>query len=156
MNLFAGVSARNEMKRAKAVAKADVAQAEADAESIADNTLRTVGKLQTSFLQSGIVLESAGVREVLSQAFQSGRTAVSDTVRNANTKARNTVTAARSKALDTIAAGVMKSGVTDAAGGLLDSAWQGSWAQDSWNSFGQTIGGALDPSPVGPYQHFGF
>ena len=91
-------------KSAKAVAR----EGEYAAQQVADNTIRTTGKLTTSFLQSGITLEG-GPMDVLKQAFSKGYTDISRIQTNANTEAKNIMSGARSKFIEKMASMIVPS-----------------------------------------------
>lgn len=89
--------------QASATANAQIKQGEYEAANIADNTVRKAGTLQTSFLQSGIVLDSASqASQLVQQAFAKGTTDIGRTLDNANNAAANTMSAARTKALQSL------------------------------------------------------
>lgn len=137
---------------ATATAKAQIKEGEYQASNIADNTKRTAGSLQASFLQSGITLDgSDGANQVIAQAFAKGQTDISRTLENANNQAKNTMSAARTKALNSLGSTLTNSYGGEAGSKAADELWNGSVAQDLWNGAGQELGSALDPSPVGPY-----
>lgn len=147
---FQAISGIQGMSAANKQAKAGIQVAEQNAMTTAQNTLRTSGKLQTSFLQSGLTLEG-GPMDVLKQAFGQGYTDINRIKSNADTGAKNVVSAARTKALQGLASGVAGAAGASSAGGLFDSATFGT---DSFNGFGQSVGSIFDSSPVGPYQPF--
>lgn len=139
---FQILGASNTMEAGKANAQAIADQGTQQAKTIADNTLRRAGTLQTSFLQGGIVLDD-GPKSVISQAFGQGYTDINRTVTNANNSAANTYNTARTKALSSLASGASSIiGGSDIGGGF----------GSDWNGLGQTTGSWFDPSPVGPYQ----
>lgn len=100
------LSSRSTMKQGQANANAEIQQAGYEAKDTADNTLRTAGKLQTSFLQSGLSLEG-GPMAVLMQAFAKGTTDIGRITSNANTAAKNDINTARTKALQGLSTGVV-------------------------------------------------
>lgn len=130
---FAALQAANTLKEGDQQAKGIVKAAEYQASNSADNTLRGAGKLQTSFLQSGLTLEG-GPMDVLTQAFGQGRTDINRLASNANNASKNAVNAARSKAIAGLmtAAGSasMGSSMFDAAGDAATTA--ASYAPDSF------------------------
>lgn len=153
---FSILSASNKIDQGKAQAQALADQGTYQEKNIADNTVRTAGKLQTSFLQGGIALDDVGgTSAVLSQAFTQGTTDINRTQTNADNASKNAITAARSAALETLAQGLGASGLGSSIGGAADSAtsglYDGSLLQDGVNGFGQSSGSYLDPSPTGPY-----
>lgn len=127
-------------------------------QNISNNTQRRAGTLQTSYLQSGIALDpDTAVNGVITQAFGQGMTDITRTQNNANATISNANTSARAAALSGLGATALKLfGNSTAAtpGGNQDGgSFLGSFFQTgSTNALGQSIGGALDPSPVGPYQ----
>jgi hypothetical protein len=127
-------------------------------QNIANNTLRRAGTLQTSYLQSGIALDpNTAVNQVITQAFGQGQTDITRTQNNANAAISNANTAARAAALSGLGSSALKlfGGSTAATpgGNTGDSSFLGSFLKTGdTNALGQSIGGALDPSPVGPYQ----
>lgn len=148
-SLVSAYSSFEKTNQAKATADATIKEGEYQASNIADNTKRTVGSLQTSFLQSGLTLDSAdGASNVISQAFSKGQTDISRTLDNANNSAKNTMSAARTAALTNL--GSSLTSMWGAKSGANTSSL--TYGTDSWNGLGQEIGSALDPSPVGPYQ----
>lgn len=96
---FQGLQAMNTMNQGESAAKAAVKQAGYQTQQVADNTVRTAGSLQTSFLQSGITL-AGGPMDVLAQAFAKGQTDIGRIAANANATSKNDINAARSKALE--------------------------------------------------------
>lgn len=107
------------MNTGQAQAKAEVTQAGYLAKNSADNTVRQTGKLQTSFLQSGLTLEG-GPMEVLKQAFATGYTDIGRIAANGNAAAKNTINSARTKALESLAsgAGALLPGASSFASGV--------------------------------------
>lgn len=103
------LNASNTMKQGTAAANAAITQAGYQAKDVADNTVRSAGKLQTSFLQSGIVLDGGdtggGPMQILSQAFAKGQTDIGRITANANQTAKNDINSARTKALAGLASG---------------------------------------------------
>lgn len=146
------LNAVNQMNTAQAQAQAQVTEGEQKASNQADDTLRAAGKLQTSFLQSGIALDD-GPNQIIQMAFAKGSTDIQRTITNTNNQAANTVSAARTAALNTIAQGVQRAGYTNPM--AISDAYQGSWLQDGVNGLGQDVGSMFDPSPTGPYLPFG-
>jgi len=147
---FQAISGAAGMSSANKQAKAITRQGEQEAMATAQNTLRTAGKLQTSFLQSGLTLEG-GPMDVLKQAFGQGYTDIGRIKSNADAGAKNVVSAARTKALQGLASGVAGAAGASAAGGLFDDVTFGT---GSFDGFGQSVGSLFDPSPTGPYQPF--
>lgn len=125
--------------------------------NIANNTLRKVGSLQTSYLQSGIALDpDTAVNSVMQQAIGQGVTDINRTQTNANTASSNAQAAARAAALSGLGSTALKLfgvGSADKDGSGSGGSWFGDFLKTGdTNALGQSIGGALDPSPVGPYQ----
>lgn len=146
---FSLLSASNKIDQGTAQAKAIAQEGQQKDQNIADNTVRTVGGLQSSFLQSGIAL-GPGTNAVISQAFSKGFTDIGRTTTNANNAAKNAYNSARTSALDTIAG----SALSAAGGGKAAGDWLDTQTSNLWNNgVGQTVGSWLDPSPVGPYQN---
>ena len=108
---FNALSAANTMNQGNAAARAAVQQGEQEAKASADKTVQGVGKLQTSFLQSGLTLEG-GPMDVLTKAFAAGQTDISRITANANANAKNAVNAARTKALTSLASSAGSLGST--------------------------------------------
>ena len=145
---FQMLSASNKIDQGKAEAEAFARQGEQEADVIAKRTVRDIGTLQTSFLQSGIALDDVGgTRVVFDEAAKKGLTDITRTIDNANRQAKNTYSAARTAALDSLVKGVGKTGIGSDVGGFLDDT-----TTDLWNGAGQEMGSWLDPSPVGPYR----
>lgn len=142
---------------ANANSKNDATQTEANytEQNQYNSTLRRAGSLQTSYLQSGIALDpNTAVNNVITQAFGQGQTDIQRTQANANATISNNNTAARAAALSGLGASALKlaGGSTSPASG--GGSFFGSFLQTGdTNALGQSIGGALDPSPVGPYQN---
>lgn len=137
----------------------DATQTEANyqEQNISDNTMRSVGKLQTSYLQSGIALDpDTAVNTVMQQAISQGVTDINRTQSNANAKISNANTAARAAALSGLGDTALKLfgvGTPKKDGSGSGGSWFGDFLNTgSVNALGQSLGGALDPSPVGPYQ----
>lgn len=99
---FQAIAGAQGMSAANKQAKAGIQTAEQNAMTTAQNTLRTSGKLQTSFLQSGLTLEG-GPMDVIKQAFGQGYTDIGRIKSNADTTSKNIVSAARTKALQGLA-----------------------------------------------------
>lgn len=122
-----------------------------------NQTLRKVGTLQTSYLQSGIALDpDTAVNSVMQQAIGQGETDIQRTQSNANAKITNANSAARAAALSGLGSTALKLfgvGSADKDGSGSGGSWFGSFLKTGdTNALGQSLGGALDPSPVGPYQ----
>lgn len=145
---FSLLSASNKIDQGTAQAKALALQGKQQDQTIADNTVRSVGSLQASFLQSGITLDG-GPNAVISQAFAKGFTDISRNTTNVNNAAKNAYNSARTAALDTLAGGALGAAGGKEVGGFLDSTTSSLYK----NGFGQTVGSWLDPSPVGPYRN---
>lgn len=130
---FAGLNAVNTMNAGTAQAQALAEEGGRQTKTIADNTIRTTGKLTTSFLQSGLTLEG-GPMDVLTQAFAQGRTDISRTADNYNNQAKNAVSAARTKALSSLTSSFASAGSGLFSGGGLDSAFTsaGSYLPDNF------------------------
>lgn len=141
---FTGLQAMQTMKQGNAAAKAAVQQGQYTIQNQADNTVRAAGKLQTSFLNSGISIDG-GPMDVITQALTKGTTDIQRTADNVNTTAKNDISAARTKALEGIAKNAASAG-TGSFG--VDSLTYGT---DSWNGFGQELG-SIGGGPMGPYQ----
>lgn len=86
------------IKQANSQARGIAHEGEIAAQNSADSTIRAAGKLQTSFLQSGITLEG-GPMDVLKSAFGKGYTDIGRIRDNANAGSKNLVSAARTKAI---------------------------------------------------------
>lgn len=128
-------------------------------QNITSATERRVGTLQTSFLQSGIALDpNTAVKSVMQDAITQGVTDINRTQSNADTASANAQTAARAAALSGLGDTALKlfgTGSAGKAGGA--GSGSGTFFGDflstgSTNALGQSLGGALDPSPVGPYR----
>ncbi len=135
---FQALSVASKLSQAGAESEATIQQAQNENDNIADNTLRTVGKLKTSFLSSGLALDE-GTQAILSQAFAKGQTDILRNTENANRKSSNAYYSARAGALDKLAQS------------SLDTFGDNPENPFSLNGVGQTVAGALDPSPTGPY-----
>lgn len=124
---FQGMQAVNTMKQGDRAANAAVAQGQIALQNSANNTIRTTGKLQSSFLQSGLTLEG-GPMDVITRAFASGNTDLSRIASNTNATAKNDINSARSKAIEGLVQGVggasmgssLMSGAGDFASGFGD------------------------------------
>lgn len=144
---FSLLSASNKLDQGNDQANAIAQEGNEKSQDIADNTLRSVGKLQSSFLQSGLTLD-AGTQNIINQAFAKGTTDIGRTVDNANNASKNAYNTARTAALTTLASGaVSTAGGGAKVGGFLDS----TTSSLVNNGIGQTVGSWLDPSPTGPY-----
>lgn len=149
---FQALSAGNKIAQGNAQAEALAQEGMYKEQQISDNTQRTVGKLQTSFLQSGIALDDiGGTQAVIGQAIQQGRTDIDRTATNYNNAAKNAQSTARTQALEGLIQGLGKSsfggagnGVTNAAAYGLNDAGYGNSAYDLLDDSSD-----LDPSPVG-------
>ena len=146
---FNAFSTSNQLNTAEANAKAVTTSGQYQVQNIADNTVRQAGTAESSFLQGGISL-SGGVQQVLQQIYAKGNTDISRTATNADNQASNIVNSARTSALNNIAQQFMRS--TGGTSGITSGLNNLSFGTGSVNGLGQTIGSALDPSPVGPYQ----
>lgn len=144
---FSALTAAGKMAQGQATSDAFAREGEQRASLIADNTARTIGKLQTSFLHSGIALDDVGgTQAVIGEASKQGLTDVSRTIDNYNNQSKNSYNSARTAALE---------GLIKTAGSTSLPSDAGSWLNDKWNSAGQDVGSWLDPSPTGPYLPFG-
>lgn len=144
---FGLLSASNKIDQGNAQAQALADQGTYQEKNIADNTVRSVGKLQTSFLNSGIALDDlGGTSAIIGQAFSQGYTDISRTQTNADNASKNAYNTSRSAALESLAGGLVKSGISSSVGGFLDDQ-----TSNLFNSVGQETGSWLDPSPTGPY-----
>jgi|GEM_PF-6594901 len=146
---FNAFQTNNQLKTAEANANAVTTSGDYQVQNIADNTVRQAGTVQSSFLQGGISLQG-GPQQVLQQIYAKGNTDIARTATNSNNQASNIVNAARTNALNSIAQQFMRS--TGGTSGITSGLNSVSFGTGSLNGLGQTIGGALDPSPVGPYQ----
>lgn len=146
---FNAYSTNNQLKTSEANAGAQVQSGQYQIQNIADNTVRQAGAVQTSFLQGGIAMQG-GPQAVLAQIFAKGNTDIARTATNADNQASNTVNSARTQALNSIAQNFMRS--TGGTSGITSGLQSLSYGTGSLNGLGQTVGSALDPSPVGPYQ----
>lgn len=154
---FSALQAVNTIQQGNAQARAIDQQAQQQAQNEADNTLRSAGRVQTSFLQSGITLEG-GPMQAITQAFTKGQTDIGRIASNANNAASNAINAARSKALQGLASSAagaaggasILSGAGDAASGFADGFSQGF---DNPTAF-QTgaLPGDVGGLSYGPYQ----
>lgn len=126
---FNAMNAVNTVNQGTDQAKALAQQGTYQAKNIADDTVRSAGKLQTSFLQSGLLLDD-GPNAVISQAFNKGYTDIGRTIDNANNASKNTVASARTKALQSLGqnAAMLSSG----GGGSNPFEQAGSYAPDSF------------------------
>lgn len=118
------------MKEGKAAARAVVAEAQINAENMAADTVRAAGKLQASFLNSGLTLED-GPTNVIERAYTAGRKDIRRIVDNANTQSKNIMKGARTKMLEGIAERAkgldfgVDSGIFSDVGAGIESAWDG-------------------------------
>lgn len=142
---FSALNANSQMKQGTAAANAAITQAGYQAKDVADNTVRAGGKLQTSFLQSGIVLDGgdagSGPMAILSQAFAKGQTDIGRITANANQTAKNDINSARSKALAGLASGAV-------AGS--------SFLSTGLNNFGTDVGNGMTSAMNGTGFGFGY
>lgn len=123
--------------------------------NISNNTQRRAGSLQTSYLQSGIALDpNTAVNNVVTQAYGQGITDIQRTNANASAQISNNNAAARTAVLSGLGSTALKifggnQGSASSGGG----SFFGSFLQTGdTNALGQSVGGALDPSPTDPYQ----
>lgn len=127
---YQALEARNTMKEGRAAARAIIAEAQIEAENKAHDTVRAAGKLQNSFLNSGLTLED-GPQDVIARAYAAGQKDINRIVENANIRSKNTMKASRTKMLEGIANTVkgidfgVDSGVFGDIAGGLDTAWNG-------------------------------
>ena len=135
---FQAVSGASQVSAARKNAKAGVQEAERNALSVAEDTVRRAGTLRVSYLNAGIDLEG-GPMDVISRAFAKGRTDISRIETNANTASKNTVSTARTKMIQGLAG--------SAAGAVGDLDFGGSGI----SGLGQEMGSLFDSSPTGPY-----
>ena len=135
------VTTNNAVAQTKAIAQS----AENSASNIANQTSRTEGSLETSFLKGGIGLTGGGLTAAaFAQAAGKGQTDIQRTIDNANASISNTMVEARSKALNGIAGSFSKLGAGTTTG-AVEQAYSGSWLQSAWNG----LTGNPDPSPQG-------
>lgn len=145
------ISASATMNQGVATAKAQATQAEQQAQNSADNTLRSAGKLQSSFLQGGLELDG-GPMSILSAAYAGGLENVSRITANGKAAVKNTLGAARSKAIEGLISGPMgasmASGAGDFASGFQTGFNNPGGGIDGWSSepFSQTPGVAYTTS----------
>lgn len=150
---FQLLNAGNQIGQGKAEAQARLREGEYRAKNLAEDTARNIGKLQTSFLQSGIALDDVGgTQTVFRLAAEKGYTDITRTLDNADAEAKNAYSKARTAALD----GLLKGGFGKIAGAAGSSAsnWFGDQAgyaindmgygNTAYNMFEQSD---LDPSP---------
>lgn len=126
---FQAISGIQGMKAANSQAKGIAREGEYAAQTTADNTIRSTGKLQTSFLQSGLTLEG-GPMDVLKSAFSKGYTDIGRIKSNADAGAKNVVSAARTKALQ---------GLASSAAGAAGAAGLGGAANDLFTTAGSYL-----------------
>lgn len=126
---FQAISGIQGMSAANKQAKAGIQVAEQNAMTTAQNTLRSTGKLTTSFLQSGLTLEG-GPMDVLKQAFGQGYTDIGRIKSNADANSKNIVSAARTKALQ---------GLASSAAGAAGAAGLGGAANDLFTTAGSYL-----------------
>lgn len=144
---FSILSASNKIDQGKAQAQALADQGTYQEKNIADNTVRTTGKLQTSFLNSGIALDDlGGTSAVIGQAFNQGYTDIERTRSNADNASKNAYNSARTAALEGLVSSAAGKAIGSSVGGFLDNQ-----TSSLVNDFGQESGSWLDPSPTGPY-----
>ena len=84
---------------ARTEAKAITEEARLQAENKAHETVREAGKLQSSFLSSGLTIEGTPT-EVLKRAYQYGTEDINQIAKNANTRSKNIMTKARKEMLE--------------------------------------------------------
>lgn len=128
---------------AKAEASAVAREGQLEAEKKARETVRTTGKLQTSFLNSGLTMEGTPT-EVISRAYQYGQEDINQIVQNANSRSKNIIKKARA---DILEGAISKLGGIDfgssfgalskttAVGAELDSLASGNPFGSGWNTF---------------------
>lgn len=112
---FKALGAMNTVKQAKAEGKAISQEAERNALTVADNTVRKAGSLTTSFLQSGITLEG-GPMDVIARAFKQGTTDINRISANAYHASKNIVSKARSQAIQDLAGAATGSNMFSSVG----------------------------------------
>lgn len=149
---FSGISSLTQMQSGSANANAAIKEGEYKAQNIADNTVRKMGTISTSFAQSGIAIDDS-VKQILSQAAGQGSTDIGRTIDNANATSANSYNSARAKALSGLGGNLIKSlGTSNVNRGdvfgslgsfLPDSAAYG--ANDL--GFGNEAYDMLDPTP---------
>lgn len=122
--------------------------------NISNNAQRRAGSIQTSYLQSGIALDpNTAVNNVVSQAFGQGITDIQRNNANAAATVSNNNAAARTAVLSGLGSSALKLFGGNQGGTQSGGSFFGSFLQTGdTNALGQSVGGALDPSPVGPYQ----
>jgi len=86
-------------KAAKKEASAITEEARLQAENKARDTVREAGKLQSSFLSSGLTMEGTPM-EVLKRTYQYGREDINQIAKNANARSKNIMTKARTEMLE--------------------------------------------------------
>lgn len=136
---FSALNAAQSLKAGRAEARAAVDAGNIAAINKSRETLVKAGRLQSSFLNSGVTLEGTPMT-MIENAFDLGTKDINQIATNANTKGKNSMIQARSKALGALGTSFSNmGGVSDIFG-------------DTFNGIGQDIGGAFDPSATGPYQ----
>lgn len=137
---FQLLSGRAGVSQARSQAQAIADEGSRNALSVADNTVRRAGTLQTSFLQSGLTLEG-GPMDVISRAFAKGTTDIRSIESNTNAQTKNIMGVARTKALTSLA-----SSVAGSAGSVLGDFGSG-FEEGFNNSAIGDLGGIAGDSP---------
>lgn len=139
--------ARTANRAARTEARAITDEAAIVAGNKARDTVREAGRLQSSFLSSGLTMEGTPT-EVLKRSYQFGLDDINQIAKNANTRSKNIMTKARSQMLEgftTMAKGVDFGGT----GTLIDDI---SFGTGSINGFGQELGSLFAGESMGPFQ----
>lgn len=145
---FSALSGVVGMNQANSQAKGIARQGEIAAQDSANATIRSTGKLTTSFLNSGLTLEG-GPMDVLKQAFRGGYTDIERIRSNANASAKNVVSSARTKAIQGLATSFAGA---SAASSIFSGV--GDFATDVGNGFGSVANGTSFDLGYGASQSF--
>lgn len=138
----AGVTAYQAVSKTSAArkeAKAVTEEGRLLAENKARDTVREAGRLQSSFLSSGLTMEGTPM-EVLKRSYQYGLEDINQIAKNANARSKNIMTKARTQMLEGFTS--MVNGIDFGGGNALDDLTSGSSAFGS-GVFAEVNGGSF-------------
>lgn len=116
---FSALSAAQTLKGGRAEARAAADAGNIAAGNKSRETLVKAGRLQSSFLNSGVTLEGTPMN-ILENTFSLGLQDIDQIATNSNARGKNAMTAARSKALGSLGASFSNASFGDVFSGVDD------------------------------------